>query len=433
MTDVLAPGPDDAARLRDQGWSEEDIRRVMPPPAGPTVTGLLRLVDEYLYLGAGDEHIRFGLAVAVSSELDGDPLWGQIVGAPSGGKTEAIDLCVFVVTDRVDDLTGPSLLSWSKGKNPRQIGVLSRNGSRLFVTIGDFSTVLANSDRGARDQLFSLLRRAYDGSVSRDVGNMDPLRWTGRLTLLSAVTPAIDNYTSHTDALGPRWLYCRLPEVSDAEKREAARKRRSCRDLKQKQKDAAAYAADLVRAARRSVREVELSDEVYDAIEDAAIVTCYGRADVPRNPYGRKEIEGLPTIEEPPRLVHQLEALAQSLIALGEPEEFAVALCRKCALDTIPRQRMAVLAQLALGEPLTVSELHRRTGLHRVVTRRALEDLQVIGLTSCPADEESEFDEELPGQTAPKPWTLNGEYGKLASEVCALSREDQRTTLVTGG
>lgn len=429
MTDPLAPGPDDADKLRERGYSEREIAQ-HTARNGPTMNELLLLVTEYLHLGTGDIHIRFALAVAVSSALDGDPLWGQIVGAPSGGKTEAIDLLRDVAQDAVDDLTGPALLSWSKGKSPRPVGILSRNASRLFVTIGDFSTVLANSDRGARDQLFALLRRAYDGSVSRDVGNMDPLRWTGRLTLLAAVTPAIDNYASHTDALGPRWLYCRLPEVSDEHKREAARKRRNTADLDQKQKAAKAYATDFVRDARDRVNSVRLSDGVYEALEDAAIVTCYGRADVPRNPYGRKEIEGLPTIEEPPRLVHQLEALAKSLKALGEPDEFAVAICRQCALDTIPRARMAALEALSLGEELTVSEIHRRTRLHRVVVRRALEDLQVIGLTSCPVDEESEADEEAPGQTAPKPWTLNGEYGRLASRVCALNRADRQK--VTG-
>ena len=429
MSDPLAPDSRDADKLRELGYGEREIAKHTAPDA-PTLNHLLDLVSEYLHLGTGDVHIRFALAVAVSSALDGDPLWGQLVGAPSGGKTEAIDLLDDVAQDRVGDLTGPALLSWSKGKNPRPVGILARNASRVFATIGDFSTVLANSDRGQRDQLFALLRRAYDGSVSRDVGNMEPLRWTGRLTLLAAVTPAIDNYTSHTDALGPRWLYCRLAEVNAESKRLASQKRRNATDVGQKQKAATAYAAELVREARGRVQMMQLPESVYDAIEDAAIVTCYGRADVPRSPYGRREVEGMPTIEEPPRLVHQLEALARSLKALGEPDEFAIAICRKCALDTIPRPRMAVLAQLSLGEPLTVAELHRRTGLHKHVVRRTVEDLQVIGLTSCPAEEESEFDEPQPG--VPQPWQLAGEYGQLAVEVFSEYRTDRRRTLVTG-
>lgn len=431
----------------DAGFTLADLVPLDPEPAAarpapesagdaltpPTMDGLLALCAEYLYLGAGDHHIRFALAVGVSAALDGDPLWGQIVGAPSGGKTEAIDLMAGVVDEKVDDLTGPALLSWSKGKSPRPVGILTRVGARAFLTVGDFSTVLADSDRGARDKLFSLLRRAYDGEVTRDVGNMPgQLQWSGRLTLLAGCTPAIDNYSSHTDALGPRWLYCRLADMDELAKREAARKRRETRNLAQKQANAVDYARRLVEHARHRVADFKLSESTYEAIEDAAIVTCYGRADIPRSAYGRKEVEGVATIEEPPRLVHQLTALARSLVALGESEQSAVAICRQCALDTIPRPRLRVLEELALGEELTVSELHRRTGLHRVVVKRSLEDLQVVGLTACPLDEGEEY-EERPGSTSPKPWRLDGSYGVLAVSVIALNRADHRTPEVTGG
>lgn len=429
MTDALAPGPDDAAKLRELGWSEEEIAKHLPPPCAPNMNRLIELVGEYLHLGSGDHHLRFALAVAVSDALDEDPLWGQIIGNASGGKTEAINLVGDLVREKIDEFTAASLLSWSKGKSPRRMGILSRGGSRVFATIGDFSTVLANSNHGARDQLYALLRRAYDGSVSRDLGNMDPLRWTGRLTLLAACTPAIDNFTSHADALGPRWLYCRLADADSEAKRSASRMRRTIADVAQKQKEARAYAAELVREARLLVRTIELSDTVYNAIEDAALVTCYGRADVPRHAYGRREVDGLPSIEEPPRLVHQLEALAKSLLALGESEDSVISMCRRCALDTIPRQRFEVLAQLALGEELTVAELHRRTGLHKQVARRTVEDLQVVGLAACPAEDESDLEEPQPG--VPRPWRLDGEYGVLASEVFEAYRADRRAEDVT--
>lgn len=106
--------------------------------------------------------------------------------------------------ERVDELTAAALLSWTKGKQPRETGILTRIGRQGFVTVNDFSTVLAGSDHGGRDQLFSLLRVAYDGSVTRDLGNAPrALRWEGRLTILAACTPAIDHYSSHADALGP--------------------------------------------------------------------------------------------------------------------------------------------------------------------------------------------------------------------------------------
>ena len=65
------------------------------------------------------------------------------------------------------------MLSWWPGKDKKPVGVLSRlrPGEPVLVTIGDFSTVLAMGDRGARDMLFALLRRIYDGHITRNLGN----------------------------------------------------------------------------------------------------------------------------------------------------------------------------------------------------------------------------------------------------------------------
>ncbi|MGH8904057.1 MAG: hypothetical protein ACRDYA_20855 [Egibacteraceae bacterium] len=46
----------------------------------------------------------------------------------------------------------------------------------------------------------------------------------GRLTLVAACTPAIDHYSSHADALAPRWLYWRLPNRDAAAKTATGRK-----------------------------------------------------------------------------------------------------------------------------------------------------------------------------------------------------------------
>jgi hypothetical protein len=44
------------------------------------------------------------------------------------------------------------------------------------------------------------------------------------MTFLAACTPAIDHYSSHADALGPRWLYWRLPDRNAATKTATGRK-----------------------------------------------------------------------------------------------------------------------------------------------------------------------------------------------------------------
>jgi hypothetical protein len=427
---------------RMQTANGQPTRPPLPPPAaaaaGPTpihsnghrvgmpagwsgpVAELLELLATYVHLD-DPGHVWFALAVAVSAALDGDPLWGMLIGPSSSGKTEAIR-ALDTLAEPIDEITAPALLSWTHGRKPQPTGVLTRIGERGLVTVGDFSTVLATSDRGGRDQLFALLRRVYDGQVTRDLGNAPvPLRWSGRLTLLAACTPAIDNYASHADQLGPRWLYYRLAAASTTAKRATSRKaRQRAGQLASSRRQAAELTGRLVGAAHRTVGGVQLSAAAAEHLDDLAIVCCYGRAVVPRNAYGRREIEGLAIVEEPPRLVAQLVLLARGLLALGLAEPAAVALCRRAALDSMPAVRRGLLQVLADADEVTVSEAARRVGCHRHVARLALEELAAIGLAACPGlDEDPDDDPELGGRWAAHPWRLAGPDQRLVRAVLA--------------
>jgi hypothetical protein len=400
--------------------AEATEARAAPAAWSGPVGELLDLLGGYVHLD-DPGHVWFALAVATSAALDGDPLWGMLIGPSSSGKTEAIR-ALDGLAEPVDELTAPALLSWTHGKQPHPTGVLTRIGSRGLVTVGDFSTVLATSDRGGRDQLFALLRRVYDGQVTRDLGNARvPLRWSGRLTLLAACTPAIDNYASHADQLGPRWLYYRLAAASTTAKRATSRKaRQRAGQLASSRRQAAELTGRLVGAAHRTVGGVQLSAAAAEHLDDLAIVCCYGRAVVPRNAYGRREIEGLAIVEEPPRLVAQLLLLARGLLALGLAEPAAVALCRRAALDSMPAVRRGLLAVLADAEEVTVSEAARRVGCHRHVARLALEELAAIGLAACPGlDDDPDDDPEPPGRWAAHPWRLAGPDQRLIRTVLA--------------
>ena len=345
----------------------------------------------------------------------------MLIGPSSSGKTEAIR-ALDTLAEPIDEVTAPALLSWTHGRKPQPTGVLTRIGERGLVTVGDFSTVLATSDRGGRDQLFALLRRVYDGQVTRDLGNAPvPLRWSGRLTLLAACTPAIDNYASHADQLGPRWLYYRLASASSAGKRATSRKARlRAGQLASSRRQAAELTGRLVAAAHHKAASVQLSAAAAEHLDDLAIVCCYGRAVVPRNAYGRREIEGLAIVEEPPRLVAQLVLLARGLLALELPEPAAVALCRRAALDSMPAVRRGLLQVLADADEVTVSEAARRVGCHRHVARLALEELAAIGLAACPGlDDDPDDDPELGGRWAAHPWRLAGPDQRLVRAVLA--------------
>jgi hypothetical protein len=380
---------------------------VVALPRRSHVPELLELLGRYLHLD-DTGHVWFTLADAVSVAFDDEPLWGMVVGASSGGKTEDIRLLDDVAV-HTDELTGPAaLLSWTKGKQPRPTGLLTRlgDGCNAMLTVGDFSTVLAMSDRGRRDQLFAQLRRVYDGATSRDVGNAPgQLAWHGRLTLLAGCTSAIDRYSAHADALGPRWLYYRLrPQPASGKATVSGTRRLAVQELAECRAKAQELAAGIVEAAREVVHQVVMPEPVGLELDRVAVVACYGRGAVPRNGYGRREIEGLPEIEEPPRLIWQLVMLWRSLVALGLDQEQATALCRRAALDSMPEIRRRILDVLVSGERLTAAEVAREVGAHRHVARMALEDLAAVDLVDG-----VDRDDDDPDIRAPRPWWLSSQ------------------------
>ena len=140
---------------------------------------------------------------------------------------------------------------------------------------------------------------------------------------------------------------------------------------------------------------------------------CFGHGAVPRHDYGKREIDGLPNVESPPRLALQLTTLARCLLALGMDSDRARWLCEHAALSSMPTIRLRVLQALADGEELNISEVARRARAHRHPTRFALEELQTIGVTDCNSEEESS---EFPD---PKLWQLAGPDAALVADVIA--------------
>jgi hypothetical protein len=156
-------------------------------------------------------HVIVALAAAATRNSEGEPCWVLLVAPPSSGKTETVRTLDDIADARLNEVTSAGLLSWSNGKakTVKPTGILARIGKQALVTFGDLSSLLPTSDRGGRDQVFGLLRRAYDGDVTRDIAPPNgadrdqQLRWSGRLTVVACVTGAIDRYATHADQLGP--------------------------------------------------------------------------------------------------------------------------------------------------------------------------------------------------------------------------------------
>jgi hypothetical protein len=384
-----------------------------PAPENSRLSELLTQLRTWLDLPDPGPTIA-SCAAAATVPLDGEEAaWLLNVAAPSAGKTEAVNLLNGVTNGRLNEITSAGLLGWSRGKDPHPVGILARVPGNALVTFGDLSSLLATSDRGGRDQVFGLLRRAYDGHVTRDVTppgggtkSLAPLKWEGRLTVVAAVTNAIDRYTAHADALGPRWLYVRAADRPLQSRRDAAKAARRA-GVREARAEAIKIATELITAARREVSKTSVPDKVADAIEDAVLVTCWGRAAVPRNGYGRREIEDVPTIEEPPRLIRQAHVLARGLYALGHNDQDVDKMMRRIALDSMPAARLAVLKALAKEDGQSTAHIAHISGLHWYVAHRHCEDMAAVGVVDNLSDHDDKDHR----------WALTGDEGDLIRKV----------------
>ena len=392
-----------------------------------TIGGLLEVMAGYLHLDDSD-HVLIALAVAVSTELDGPPLWVMLLGAPSGGKTEAIE----ILRDRsahLDELTNAGLLGWQhtkgKGNPPAPGGALVRLGRRGLLTISDMSTLLAREQRSGTtvDQLFSNLRRVHDGYLHRGItppaGAVGELRWQGRATLLAACTPAIDRFAGHAEQLGPRWVYFRLRRPTKDAQRARQRKVLAAGQLEETRDKARRLAAQLVDHAIPLAQKMTISKPMAERIFDAAQVTCWGRGAVPRHGYGKREIDGFPVVEDTPRVTGQLLMLARCLLALGQSETETLRLVRRAALGCMPENRSRALAKLRGGVALTGRELARELKCDPHVAIRTAEDLAALELFEWPPDDVEVLDDKGRPLPQPKYWHLtdDDERRKLLESV----------------
>jgi hypothetical protein len=372
----------------------------------------------------------FAGAVCCTRNGSGEPLWGMMIDASSAAKTEVIRMASGVRDAALDEFTSAALLSFSKAKNPRPVGVLTRIPEKALITVADFSTILASSDRGLRDQLFADLRRVYDGELNRDLGNMARgLRWAGRVTMLAASTPAIDEFSSHADKLGPRWLYHRGVPSTTVARRAGAGRHITEQQLTEHRAEAGRLFTEMVTHGLRCYPLTVLPGWAEAKLGDIAVAATICRSPVPRDGYGRREITGLPVTEEPYRLGYQVKALARGAMSIGYGPVEAVALARRCAMDTVPPVRVRVLWALQDGRQYPAAAIGKITGTDRKVVRRALEDLRALLVTACPAEDSSELDDvsgpiyDEDGALLQKIWLMSPGKDEDTRERVALIRD----------
>lgn len=393
----------DEAIRRTPRTKAENAQRDTPPDTAekvPQSLDLARVHDLFCdFLELEDiEAVDVMLGVAQAHKYPGDPPWLFVVGPSSGAKTELVLSLertpgVFLLSE----LTARTFASGltAGGEDPSLLARLTNE----ILLLKDFTTVL-EMHREERGAILAQLREIYDGRYDKVWGTGKELHWRGRLGFVAGVTPVIDTHHSTMAILGPRFLMLRFrqPDRHKAAQRAMANADRAHDARENLARAVATFLTGLPK------EPPEVPEEQQETLARLADYVTRARSGVERDRY-RRELDYAPEPEMPARFAKQLFSLARGLAVVrgrNEVTEDDIRTVVRVGLDCIPAVRRLALEHLAAGdeEDLTTSALAQQAQYSTTTIRRALEDLQALGLVEC----------EKGGQGRADRWRLRDEW-----------------------
>lgn len=332
------------------------------------------------------------MATMWSVYLPGNPLWMFVIAPPSGSKSETImPASEWWRCHAVSNMTSKSLCSGFQlqgGGDPSLLSAL--DGARSVVTIKDLTPLLQGRPE-ERDEVFGILRDAYDGSVVKVFGNGVRRQYNKlHFALIAGVTPAIDG--NNNVSMGERFLRYRADKDLDREDdiERAFRAVSNCGkedDMRTEMKIAC------TRAMAREYDESkvpEVDPEFAIFISQVAYVVAGIRAVSPTERGSDLQTMG-PMSEAPPRLAIQLVKFAQGLALHYEADtlhdpRIKRLVCRVAlhTPDSISTRVIQVLFYWHSEVGMSRTGITTRTkGLGRETIRSVLERYVRIGIVVC--------------------------------------------------
>lgn len=339
-------------------------------------------IGKWLSIPSEDQDIiDFCLAVFISQQIPGDPLWGMIVDASGGGKTELLrSFRNHPDAYFLSKLTEKSLISgYRDPDHPTDPSLLLELDGKVLI-VKDLAPIL-EMRRETRNRILADFRDAYDGFSDSATGKTGKISYEARFTFLVACTLAIERFDSVEQELGERMVKFRAHGNSSLSKT-----RRAIRGIGSD----STMRDDMQRLIRNFLDStVEISDLPSRLLEPLACLsdfTSRARSHIQRDKRG--DLQYLPRPEVGTRLGKELGKLLVSLAAVrGKPEadQADFATVQRVADDSLPPNRLAVIQALR-REPMQLSELEKATKLPRTTIQRVLDDLRVLEIVTCDGD-----------------------------------------------
>jgi len=391
-----------------------------------TYQEVVGVFDKWLYL---DNHqgIEITLAVALSQRVQGDPVWMFLIAPPGGGKTETIvPLAGHEDTYMTSSVTTHALISGATYKNGADPSLIPKLDGKVFL-IKDFTAILSMRDAD-KDEIFGILRDAYDGRCGKDFGTGVRREYESRFTILAAVTPRIYEIATQHQSLGERFLkFCMGDNIRHTHEEDiigqAISNIKSDEQMKWELTD---VVTSFLTYEYDDDEIPTLSPKYIKRIIALAKFAARLRGTVSRDRFRHDILIARPSAEIGSRVGKQLAKLAISVAMVHrrlEINERDYTLVKKCALDTIPQRSEDIVKLLhqsceTIDDMMTTRDISRGTKYPVATVARMLADMHILGIVAR-AGKRNRFD-----------WTLS-EYIRSAIKVSRLYTTHEELHRVT--
>ena len=311
------------------------------------------------------------------------PIWCRIIAPPGCGKSAHISLLdKYPMSYVLDALTPHSLISGFRGPGGNDYSKLPQLNNKVLV-ISDESTLMEQR-QDERNAIQAMLRKAYDGRVSKAMGNvLDVIQHEAYFNMLTAATPQFDRYFTYNQALGERFLNFRL-QIPNRRALTLRAYENQRKGLKKQHNFLREHVEKFVdRLPIPNLKDIKITPAVRDLFIDCADFIARLRTRVPRDATGT-HITNLSQPEIAGRLIQQMvEVAAASTVIQGRNRvgQEHIARAVYIGLCSMPAVIAYVLyyiwRQSKTTQRFTIQAIALETKLGRATVSRALEDLSL--------------------------------------------------------
>lgn len=323
------------------------------------------------------------LATAAVERLDGDPLWLLLISGSGNAKTEtvqALDGIGALVTSTIAS-QGALLSATPKRERAKAAtgGLLRKLEPRGVMVVKDVTSILSMS-ADQRAEVLGALREVYDGRWSRNVGTDggQTLEWAGRLAVVGAVTTAWDKAHAAIASMGDRFVLVRMDSTTGRQKAGRRAISNTGSEIKMRAELATAVAGAI---GSMHATPVVLTDEETDVLLAAADLVTLARTGVEYDYRG--DVIDAHAPEMPTRFAKQLAQVVRGGVAIGMGRAAAVRLAIRCARDSMPPLRLAIIDDVSAHPDSSTAEVRKRIGKPRATVDRQLQALHMLGVLEC--------------------------------------------------